>query len=230
MSEAEGSSIKIKGTGDGLVITLRGESWESGYGLLLAKIDEQEAFLKGARVALDIGHIILRAADMGELRSRLSDRGLTLWAVISSSPATDNAAQLLGLATRLSSPRPERVIRRLDSQVEGETAIFIRRTLRSGFKVETKGHVVVLGDVNPGAEIRSGGNVIVWGKLNGAVHAGLANEENAMVCALAFSPMQLSINEITAELPSRKGKTQPEMARIKDGAILVETWNPKKGL
>ncbi len=32
MSEAEGSSIKIKGTGDGLVITLRGESWESGTG------------------------------------------------------------------------------------------------------------------------------------------------------------------------------------------------------
>ena len=41
-------------------------------------------------------------------------------------------------------------MRPMDTHLEGENAIFVQRTLRSGFKVETRGHVVVLGDVNPG--------------------------------------------------------------------------------
>ena len=69
----------------------------------------------------------------------------------------------------------------------------IRRTLRSGRTVRSQGHVVVFGDVNPGAEIIAAGDVIVWGRLRGNVHAGANGDESAFVCALDMTPTQLRI-------------------------------------
>ena len=110
----------------------------------------------------------------------------------------------MGLATRISTPAPERTIRPLDTNLAGENAIFVQRTLRSGFKVSHHGHVIVLGDVNPGAEVIAGGSVIVWGRLRGVVHAGADGDENAVVCALEMMPTQLRI----AGLVSVAAKTQ----------------------
>ena len=45
--------------------------------------------------------------ELVDLRDQLSERGIFLWAVISESPTTEKTAQLLGLATRISKPRPE---------------------------------------------------------------------------------------------------------------------------
>jgi septum site-determining protein MinC len=56
--------------------------------------------------------------------------------------------------------------------VDGEDAFVIQRTLRSGFKVNSERHSILIGDVNPGAEIISCGSIIVWGKMNGRAWAG----------------------------------------------------------
>jgi len=87
---------------------------------------------------------------------------------------------------------------------------------------------VVVGDVNPGAEIIAGGNIIIWGKLQGLVHAGAQGDESAIVCALDLRPMQLRIAEQVAITPQRKWKPQPEMAKLVDGKVIAEAWNPKK--
>jgi septum site-determining protein MinC len=109
--------------------------------------------------------------------------------------------------------------------VEGEESLFVQRTLRSGHKVHFPGHVVVLGDVNPGAEIVAGGNVIVWGRLRGTVHAGAAGGEHAVVCALDLDPTQLRIGAQIAISPDRKGKPRPETALIRDGQLVAEPWS-----
>ncbi len=228
----ERRQMQIKGIKDGLLVTLGEGEWTELEAALLTHVEDKAAFFQGARMALDVGNHVLHAAELGALRDRLSSKGISLWAVISSSPVTEQTAQVLGLATRLSTPRPERTIRSLDTNLEGESAIVVQRTLRSGFKVSHHGHVVVLGDVNPGAEVIADGNVIVWGRLRGVVHAGAGGDENAVVCALDMTPTQLRIAGLMAAPTKRpafgRGKPEPEMAHIKNGQMVVEPWNPKK--
>jgi septum site-determining protein MinC len=220
-------AVNIKGVRDGLLITLGEGDWQELEEILFRTIEERAGFLKGARVTLDVGNHILRAADMGRLRDQFSEKAIALWAVLSNSPVTEQNAQALGLATRISTPRPERSIRPLDTNLPGETAILVQRTIRSGFKVSHNGHVVVVGDVNPGGEIYAGGSVVVWGRLKGMVHAGMEGDENAVVCALEMEPMQLRIAGFTLNLPQRRGKPEPEMVSVKDGRVVTEAWKTK---
>jgi septum site-determining protein MinC len=83
--------------------------------------------------------------------------------------------------------------------------------------------------VNPGAEIVAGGSVVVWGRLRGVVHAGANGNESATVCALDMNPTQLRIASFISVTPLRKGKPQPEIARVKDGQVVAEPWNQKEG-
>src|SRR5512142_1761902 len=218
----ERRQMQIKGIKDGLLVTLGEGEWAELEAALLAHVEDKAAFFRGARVALDVGNHILHAAELGALRDRLSSKGISLWAVIGNSPVTEQTAQVLGLATRLSTPRPERTIRSMDTNLEGENAVFVQRTLRSGFKVSHRGHVIVLGDVNPGAEVIAGGSVIVWGRLRGVVHAGADGDENAMVCALEMTPTQLRIAGLVVAPPQHKGKLGPETAHIRDGQLVFE--------
>jgi septum site-determining protein MinC len=230
----ERKQLQIKGIKDGLLVTLGEGEWAALEAALLAHVEDKAAFFKGARVALDVGNHIVRAAELGSLRDRLSSKGISLWAVISNSPVTEQTAQVLGLATRISTPRPERTIRPMDTNLAGENAIFVQRTLRSGFKVSHHGHVIVLGDINPGAEVIAGGSVIVWGRLRGSVHAGVDGDENVVVCALELEPTQLRIaGAALAAIPPKKlglgrPKSEPVLVHIKGGQIVAEPWNPKK--
>src|ERR1700690_1541676 len=101
------SLVQIKGLRDGLLVSVADAPWEEQQSALLARIDQQPSFFQGARLALDVGTQILHVNEMVELRDQLSERNVVLWAVISESPTTEQTAQLLGLATRISKPRPE---------------------------------------------------------------------------------------------------------------------------
>jgi septum site-determining protein MinC len=201
------AQISIKGIRQGLLITIADSQadWEEARQVLLDHIDQQSQFLRGARIALDVGY---------------------LWAVISASITTQQTAQMLGMDTQLE--KPKSASRSMDVELQGgEEAAMFHRTLRSGFHLQYAGHVVVIGDVNPGAEIIAGGNIVVWGRLGGLVHAGASGDEDALVCALDLHPTQLRIADQIAITPKRKGKPQPEVARLRDGKVVAEVWNPK---
>jgi septum site-determining protein MinC len=220
-------SIAIKGIKEGLLITLgEAENWETASRALQERIDQSADFFKGARVALAIGNRALSAADLGHLRDVLSERTVSLWAVLSDSAHTFNAAQALGLNVALPTSMP---VRKPDPETNPdesrETATLVSHTLRSGRRLHTPGHAVVIGDVNPGAEIVAGGNIVVWGRLRGVAHAGANGDETMVVCALDLAPTQLRIADHIATSPARKGAPKPELARIKDGHIVAEQWN-----
>jgi septum site-determining protein MinC len=220
--------VQIKGIRDGLLVSVGEGTWPEIRQALFDTIDQQADFLRGARLTLDVGNHILRAAELGHLRDTLADKGLTLWAVLSNSPTTEQTAQTLGLATRISKPRPERFINVPETRLHGgEGAVLVKRTLRSGFSLQHEGHVIIIGDVNPGAQVIASGDVLVWGRLRGVVHAGAEGDESAQVCALDLSPTQLRIAGQIAITPQRRGKSQPEVARIQDGQVVAEPWNPK---
>lgn len=218
------SLVQIKGLRDSLLVSLSDATWEEQSAALLAQIDGQPAFFQGARLALDVGSQVLKVNEMVELRDHLSERNVSLWAVVSESPTTENTAQLLGLATRVSRPRPEEPHHVEAPKPSDEAALFLSKTLRSGTRVEFGGHVVLLGDVNPGAEIVADGNVIVWGKLRGAVAGGMKGDENAVVCALDMLPMRLQIAKHLFDSAGRKETGKPEMAMIRNGSIVIESW------
>jgi len=220
---SDSNLVQIKGLRDGLLVTLGEAAWDILHTSLLGQIDEKLDFFKGARLALDVGDQELHVSEMTELRNELSERGIMLWAILSSSSITENTAQILGLATRLSKIRPD-VPEQIQVTPAEDSALWVKRTVRSGVRLEHEGNVVVLGDVNPGAEVVAGGSVIVWGRLRGVVHAGAKGDTDAVVCALDLSPTQLRIAAEVATTPERRSQPYPEMARLKNGQLVAEPW------
>lgn len=218
------SLVQIKGLKDGLLVTLGDAAWPVLQEALLRRVEEQASFFKGARLVLDVGNQILKAAELSALRDTLSEHGIVLWAVLSNSPTTENTAQILGLATRIHKANPAEI--QAAKGIDHESALWIDRTLRSGVRVEYPGNIVIVGDVNPGAEVIAGGSVIVWGRLRGVVHAGTQGDRKATVCALDLSPTQLRIAGEIAVSPARRGQPKPEVVRLKDGRLQAETWMP----
>jgi septum site-determining protein MinC len=220
--------FQIKGIRDGLLITFEGSDWSELAPAFIENVDARASFFQGARVALDVGENELRVAELSILRDQLSERGITLWAVLSESPITETTAQNLGMATRISKPAPIND-REAAGQLPEDAAKWIKGPLRSGGKVLFEGNVVVMGDVNPGAEIVAGGSVIVWGRLRGVVHAGAQGDMSAVVCALELAPTQLRIAGEIAVSPKKQGKSQPEVAGLKDGILVAEPWQVSTG-
>lgn len=224
------TSLAIKGIQNSLLVKLPEGTWEAIRRELIETVSDQEDFFRGARLALQIEDRVLGAAELGELRDSLAERDVTLWAVLSSSEVTQEAAADLGLAREISAQRrpsaPED--EPFDTFLPGEEAVFVERTLRSGHIIRHPGHVVVLGDVNPGAEIIAGGHVIVWGRLRGVVHAGAGGDESAKVCALDLSPTQLRIAGHISVSPASKGQPRPEIASVREGQLVADAWRVKR--
>jgi septum site-determining protein MinC len=221
------SLLQIKGIRDGLLVSLDDAPWEQQHSALIAQVDSQPAFFQGARLALDVASQVLHVNELVEVRDQLSERGIFLWAVLSESPTTEHTAQLLGLATRISKPRPEEPRAFAVEDSADEATLFLNKTLRSGTRVEFPGHIVVLGDVNPGAEIVADGNVIIWGRLRGMVHAGAKGNAGSVVCALDLSPTQLRIADADSTALESSDAPMPEIARINEqGKLQAEAWTP----
>jgi septum site-determining protein MinC len=217
--------MQIKGIKDGLLATLGEGDWsELSFGLI-EHIKARAGFFQGAKLTIDVGEHAVHASELSTLRDRLSDHGVMLWAVLSNSPITENATKLLGMATKISKKESSVLDRKEKSTPVGEDAILVERTLRSGVVINFRGHVTIVGDINPGAEVIAAGNIVVWGKIRGVVHAGVEGNEHAIICAMDMNPSQLRITDVVAVSPEKRGKVQPEIARIKDGKVVVEVWN-----
>jgi len=219
-------TITIKGIRQGLLVTLGEEGWSVGLVALETRLDANPAFFRGGRVALDVGGQELHRSEIEEVRALLARHGVDLGAVVSTNPTTEATAQELGLVIDLgpSQPRgPEAVAEKGEEPfVEG---LVVRRTLRSGQSLRHPGHIVVIGDVNPGAEVVAGGDIVVWGRVRGMVHAGALGDEGAVICALDLAPTQLRIAGHIARSPEeRRRKPVPELASVREGQIVAVPW------
>jgi septum site-determining protein MinC len=104
--------------------------------------------------------------------------------------------------------------------------LYIRQTLRSGQCVSHKGHLVIIGDINPGAEVMADGDITVWGSLRGIAHAGIGGNTNAEIRAINLQPIQIRIANAIARSPDRKtvkytSSAAPEMAKLVEGKVKV---------
>ncbi len=106
--------------------------------------------------------------------------------------------------------------------------LLLRRTLRSGQRVRFHGNVVVLGDVNPGAEIVAAGDIVVMGTLRGVAHAGATGSTDAIVAAFRLQPTQIRVGAVIGRAPDGQATRPdtPEMARLRDGVLVIERYMP----
>ena len=81
--------------------------------------------------------------------------------------------------------------------------------------------------MNAGAEIVSDHDVVILGTLRGTVsRRALSGNRKALVFALRMQPTQLRIAELITQPPQedkRSTRSEPEVAFIEEGSIIIET-------
>lgn len=214
------TGIVFKGYRSGLILVIP----EVGpLDLFLQELEEHlikaHSFFKNAKVSIETGKRILTAAEQTKVAKILQDHGLVLQQF-----------------TSLAEPPPGREVKNSVRRVKTENdefiaTITIKKTVRSGQKVQFEGNLLIIGDVNPGAEVVASGDIVVLGKLRGIAHAGANGDEAAQIFALQLDPVQIRIASIfTRDSDRGKGfkiknkNIGPEVARIKDNLIVVEHY------
>lgn len=224
----------FKGTKEGLLIILDDRrEFRLVLEKLKAKLEAARGFFQGAQVIVDTGQRKLSGKQRKALERLInSQTGLKLKGFSMSErngenleeepPAgsgEDAANTPTAAAEEPLSPWPHGTVSNLPT-------LILKRNLRCGQRVNFAGHVLVLGDVNPGAEIVAEGNVVVLGALRGLVHAGAAGDQEAFVAAYRLEPSQLRIAGVFTRAPDGENavpQDRPEMARLRDGLVIIES-------
>jgi septum site-determining protein MinC len=124
--------------------------------------------------------------------------------------------------TQTSIPRTLAATAETELATEG-TRLFVG-PVRSGVIMDHEGHLVVFGDVNPGAEVRATGNIVVLGRLRGTAHAGIG-QDMGFILALRLEPQQLRIGRMVVRAPdSDTPASEAEIAYATGESIVVERY------
>jgi septum site-determining protein MinC len=231
-------TISFKGTRGGLSVTVGEGDWREVMSELATQLARPQAqtFFRGARVLLETGHRPIDVAQLEELIALFSQYDMTLSSVTGERRSREAFEQVreaipppeISLEEKTPLPMPTPFLGQ-ETPTDGMQALLIHRPVRSGQRYRYAGTIIVIGDVNPGAELVADGDVIVWGKLRGVIHAGASGNENAFVGALVLAPTQLRIGKYIARAPDPVDKrtriVSAEIARVRDGNIVVEPWN-----
>ncbi|MCL5997600.1 MAG: septum site-determining protein MinC [Chloroflexi bacterium] len=237
--------ISIKGLRQGLLVVFDESPWLSQLRELESKLNANSHFFKGGQIALDVKTLLLTADELQRAQTLLQQYDVTLWAVLSQNESTNETAHKLGFSDTLSGPPTQFAGEGEEHEqdgtaggnaiTEGTDGLLVRRRVRSGQVLRHPGHIVVIGDVNPGAQLIAGGDIIVWGKLQGVAHAGALGDSGAMICALELTPSLIkiadaargSVNGRLSDGHRRSRSRKPEMARLEQEEINIVAWQEK---
>src|SRR5579859_2626865 len=177
-------SIAIKGTRNGLLLTLEPETpFSELLGALSDRLAVAPGFFRGACLAVDTSRRLLRVSERTQLENLLSHYQMSVTSLEQMTAAHKEGEtgmpSLPGIP--LDTGKLGETMQAQRDLRETDDTLFLRRTIRSGQAIHHTSNIVLLGDVNPGAEIVAGGDIIVWGVLRGMVHAGYPNNESAYI-------------------------------------------------
>ncbi|MCS7050489.1 MAG: septum site-determining protein MinC [Thermomicrobium sp.] len=222
------ATVRVRGTQDGVRLLLpRAVPFPLVLSQVCALLESQAGFFRGAALLLDFADREPLLEEVVALQQVLDGRGVRVDAITAGVP--EYRERLARWGYRTDQTGPARRLRLVAPDHDGEwdgKATYVRRTLRSGMTVEADGHLVVIGDVNPGAMVMANGDVLVWGVVRGTVHAGKNGDAAAVIAALRLAPMQLRIANLVARAPDRGAQhlDAPALARVADGQIVIEPW------
>lgn len=208
--------VVFKGTRNGLVIVLDPtREYEDIRNSLLKKMESAKGFFKGARFSFFNGQQAIPENQKNELEDICRQFGLV-------PNAREEQAALNKSFSKFTSGQAISATKAVPSL--GEEACLVRRSLRSGQRVHYPGHIVVLGDIHPGAEVVSGGSILVMGNCRGVIHAGAGGDRAARVIALKLSPTVISIADRRHAPEREKQSYGPRLARLSGQEIVFEEY------
>jgi len=214
-------SLEFRGTRQGVLLRAHiGPDVQRFVDTLRQRLQNTRGFLSNSFVSARFEDEEVSVEAMHLIEGVLAESGLELRSVATGSRSVE-------LPRRAAVAQSGSAI----SYSEHEASVLVKRTLRSGQRVDFDGNVVVLGDVNPGAEVVAGGDIVVMGSLRGLAHAGAYGNANAVVVAFRLSPTQLRIADRISRSPDAEGTDPafPELARISKGAIVIEAFSVPAG-
>lgn len=200
--------LVLKGTKQGLMIIVRDVIEVSKFKeKLKEKFHRSRGFFTGGDVIIDLGNMEISEEDKQKIRDILKK---------------DYDMNLKEIKNYRSHPK-DFIIKPPKSACD---TFIIKKTLRSGQKINCNGSLIILGDVNPGAEVIATSDILVFGVLRGTAHAGAAGDSGALVAAFRLQPTQLRIADKFSRAPD--GETvipdYPEVAVIREGNIYIEPY------
>ena len=212
--------VKLKGVGDGFWITIDPSCSEHTIKSEIDKIFERLKHLViNSSVVVDVGESKGHDDLIKSLKSYLKTRFKV--AKVTTPPEKRSV--------------PTQRIRERDLSKgwnhHKSEVLMLRGRVRSGQKIESKKHVVITGDLNPGAEIRAGGDIIVLGRIAGKIYAGYPDNNTAIIFALEFKPIQVQIGTIATIGLEESFIEKPAYACVEDGRVMVNDYmkvNPFK--
>lgn len=209
------SLVSFKGNKDGIYIFVKEGSFRKIKEQLDNTLKKAGSFFKGAKV-ISIKGKKLSVEEKEELKGIIINKyGLTV----------DDINDVIDEEAEYCDSTQYQFFKGIE---EGYTK-FIRTTIRSGQVIESEGNLVVIGDINPGGIVIAKGNIVILGALRGIAHAGCDGNKEAIVVAFYLQPTQLRIADIIARKPDEEIEISkwPEIARVEEDAVLIETYLPK---
>jgi septum site-determining protein MinC len=215
MNKPQEKSVRLKGVGDSLWVTLNPRAGKED---LKQELDQVFSRLNniaiGARVILDTGDTTAENSLLDLLSSHLKD------------------VYKVGTVEKASNRSPgEQRVRQRDVDRSWHNyrsdVLMLAGRVRSGQTVTAKKHLLILGDVNPGAEVSAGGDIFILGSLFGKALAGQPGKTDSIIFSLNFKPTQIQIGELVAAGLPENPEKKPEFASVEDGNIVVEDYITK---
>lgn len=238
---AVAGAITIKGRAGGILIEIGNGAWPELVVALADRLAGAANFFRNGNTAIDLGLRPLTEPELGQLRTLLDEHSLELVLIRTASPETFQVALDMGISAQLETPEGETTATAQPSlsNLLQEHHFVYSGHLRAGQVLQRNEHILVIGDVNPGATVISNGDILVWGHLRGVAHAGAGGDSGAIICALDLTPVQIRIGDLIAIAPEpeqprrlwgRKPATikQPEIAYTAGDRINVEPWDATK--
>lgn len=220
--------ISVRGIKGGVLISLPEKPWYVQRDMLISRIQTQERFFKGGRIALDVSGSDWSQDQLFKLLRDLSDEGVCLWAVLTTSAVTLASAKNFELQTSISSQPTTEKPENLPSQGDGLSVEWHTKPLEKGEKVSFKANGVVIGDVTEGAEVIAAGSLVVWGTVRGSLKAGCSGDTLARLCVLRYAGDGLSLGGQAVEVPKKMQNSGPLEIRFEDGNIQVHETIARK--
>lgn len=208
-----GEAVTIKGTKNGLVIFLgQNLKFEEIKANLIRRMESANGFFKGAKFSIHPEIQGVSLSQVKELENICLQHGLV------STNKLESGFKI--------SHKPFFKTDKHQMFLPGESAILIRRTLRSGQRVSYPTNIVILGDINPGAELEAGENIVIMGHCKGTLSAGIKGNTNAKIIAYRLTPLRISIAGVTSHLKKadKKLPSCSQVAHLVNGKIVIESF------
>ncbi len=232
--------VNIKGRAGAILIEIGNGPWPQLFATLTERLASAGNFFRNGKAALAVDARPMAEAELRQVVALLAGYALELALIKTTAPETFQVALALGLAAQLESAdgQPTASAQPALANLSEEQHFVYCGHLRAGQVLQRREHIIVVGDVNPGATIISDGDILVWGHLRGVAHAGNGGDLRAVIVALDLTPVQLRVADFIAIAPEPKEKRgwgrnrspakQPEIAYLAHEQIVVEPWDASK--